>query len=235
VVAADGIRSLLRERVAGPAAPVPRNVTLYRSLMALAKLPSEIEPDCVTLWLCPRGHVVHYPVSNWRNLNIVAAFDGAPDDGGWQTPATPGEVARRFSGVCEDLGNLLNTPPLWQRWPGADLPELARWSQGNITLLGDAAHATLPFLAQGAVMALEDAAVLAHETARPQPLAEAFRAYERQRKPRTAMIQQQSRRMGGIYHATGPVRLARNLTLTLASPSFALTRLEWIYRWTPPA
>ena len=101
-----------------------------------------------------------------------------------------------------------------------------------LALLGDAAHATLPFLAQGAVMALEDAVVLARETA-GRPAAEAFLAYERQRKPRTARIQQQSRRMSRIYHATGAVALARNLTLRMASPSFALNRLEWIYRWTP--
>jgi salicylate hydroxylase len=124
-------------------------------------------------------------------------------------------------------------PNSWLRWPGMDLPSLPRWCSGALALLGDAAHATLPFLAQGAVMALEDAAVLSREMARPQPAAEAFLAYERQRRPRTARIQDQSRRMGGIYHASGAMALARNLTLRLASPSFALTRLEWIYRWTP--
>ena len=77
VIAADGIRSSLRQAVAPGIAPVSRNVTLYRSLIALDRLPPELEPDCVTLWLCPGGHVVHYPVSNWRNLNIVAAVDGA--------------------------------------------------------------------------------------------------------------------------------------------------------------
>jgi salicylate hydroxylase len=235
VIAADGLRSSLREAVAPGVGPVSRNVTLYRSLIPLNRLPPELEPDCVTLWLCPGGHVVHYPVSNWRSLNIVAAVDGPPGDGGWQTPAAPGEVTRRLPGACEDLANLLATPPLWQRWPGVDLPELPRWSSGNVALLGDAAHATLPFLAQGAVMALEDAVVLAQETAKPQPTPEAFRAYEVQRKARTLRIQQQSRRMGGIYHASGPMRLARNLTLALASPSFALSRLEWIYRWAPPA
>jgi salicylate hydroxylase len=233
VIAADGIRSALRAAIAGAAAPASRGVTLYRGLLPLEKVPPEIEADCVTLWLCPGGHVVHYPVSNWRNFNIVAAADGDPVESGWQTPAASGEVARRFTGACEELDSLLAAPATWLRWPGADLPALPNWCSGNLALLGDAAHASLPFLAQGAVMALEDAVVLARETAGARPAAEAFRAYERQRKPRTSRIQEQSRRMCRIYHATGFTALARNLTLNLASPSFALNRLEWIYRWRP--
>ena len=232
VIAADGIRSALRDQIA-PAAPVNRRMRLYRSLLPLAKVPPEIEADCVTLWLYPGGHVVHYPVSNWRNFNIVAAVDADGEDDGWQAPASTGEVARHFTGACEELSLLLAAPTAWRRWPGADLPALPTWSKGRMALLGDAAHATLPFLAQGAVMALEDAVVLSREVAKPQPLAGAFGAYERQRKPRTARIQEQSRRMGRIYHAAGAVAFARNLTLGFASPDFALRRLEWIYRWTP--
>lgn len=233
VIAADGIRSALRNAVAGPLSPVPRGTVIYRALVPLAKVPSEIEPDCVTLWLCRGGHVVQYAVSNWRNFNIVAACDGAMDDAGWNEPAKSAEVARRFSGVCEDLANLLATPPTWLRWPGADLAPVQRWSNGKIVLAGDAAHATLPFLAQGAVMSLEDAVVLARETARGQPLEAAFTAYERMRKPRTTRIQEQSRRMARIYHAAGAIAFFRNLTLNLGSPSMALKRVEWIYRWMP--
>ena len=235
VIAADGIRSGLRAAIAGDVAAVSRRVTLYRALVPLEKVPPEIEADCVTLWLCPGGHVVHYPVSNWRSFNIVAAADGGVEDTGWHAPAPPGDVARRFAGACEELESLLAAPVAWLRWPGADLPVLQRWSRGNLALLGDAAHASLPFLAQGAVMALEDAAVLARETSAHPTAAGAFRAYEDQRKPRTARIQEQSRRMSRIYHASGALALARNLTLNLASPSFALGRLEWIYRWTPGA
>ncbi|WP_421694264.1 FAD-dependent monooxygenase [Aestuariivirga sp.] len=233
VVAADGIRSRLREAVCGSIQPTPRGVILYRGLMPLQRVPPEIEADCVTLWLCPRGHVVHYPVSNWRNFNIVAALDGDLAECGWQAPAPSAEVARSFSGVCEDLSNLLAAPATFQRWQGADLPALPRWSSSRVVLLGDAAHATLPFLAQGAVMALEDAVILAREVTRAPGLAQGFEGYEGQRRARTARIQEQSRRMSRIYHAGGPVALARNLTLRLTKPSFALKRLEWIYRWTP--
>jgi salicylate hydroxylase len=233
VIAADGIRSTLRAAVAGEVEPTPRGTILYRGLIPLQRVPQEIEADCVTLWLCPGGHVVHYPVSNWRNFNIVAAVDGTLPDEGWKTPAHAGEVTRRLSGVVEELASLLAVPTAWMRWPAADLPSLPRWSRGRVALLGDAAHATLPFLAQGAVMALEDAAVLSRETAKAASLAGAFAAYERQRAPRTARIQDQSRAMARIYHASGPLAAARNLTFRLTGPSFALGRLEWIYRWTP--
>ena len=232
VIAADGIRSALRASVAA-AAPTDRRVILYRSLIALEKVPPEIEADCVTLWLFPGGHVVHYPVSNWRNFNIVAAVDGNGADAGWQAPAKASEVARAFTGACDELSGIIAASPSWRRWPGADLAALPHWSKGRLALLGDAAHATLPFLAQGAVMALEDAVVLSREVSRPQPIFDAFSAYEVQRRPRTAKVQEQSRRMGRIYHARGAVAFARNLTLGLASPDFALKRLEWIYRWTP--
>ena len=233
LIAADGIRSGLRRVIAGDLAPTPRGVILYRGLVPLPKVPPEIEADCVTLWLFPGAHVVHYPVSNWRNFNIIAAVDGTLTEGGWNAPAPAAEVARRFTGACEELGAILAAPATWLRWPGADLALLPRWSKGRVALLGDAAHATLPFLAQGAVMALEDAVVLSREVAPAPDLQEAFRRYEDQRKPRTARVQEQSRGMSRIYHASGPLAFARNMTLSLASPGFALSRLEWIYRWAP--
>lgn len=235
VVAADGIRSALRPAVAGEVAPAPRGVILYRALMPLQRVPAEIEADCVTLWLCPGAHVVHYPVSNWRNFNVVVAIDGTLPDEGWKTPSHSGEVPKRLQGVCEELALLLAAPAAWTRWPGADLAPLPRWTRGRVALLGDAAHATLPFLAQGAVMALEDAVVLSRAAARAESLPSAFAAYEGLRRPRTARVQEQSRSMARIYHASGVVAAGRNLTLRLSGPSSALGRLEWIYRWTPDA
>lgn len=232
LLAADGIRSSLRSAVCGEVAPTPRGVNLYRGLVPLQKVPPEIEADCVTLWLYPGAHVVHYPVSNWRNFNIVVAVDGTPAEGGWNASAPTAEVVRSFPRACEDLASILAAPSTWLRWQGADLPVLPRWSSGKMALLGDAAHATLPFLAQGAVMALEDAVVLSREVTKAD-LPEAFTAYEQQRKPRTARVQEQSRGMSRIYHAAGPLAFARNMTLSLASPGFALSRLEWIYRWAP--
>lgn len=231
IVAADGIRSRLRASVCGVVEPRRRNVTLYRSL--LPQLPPAAEADCVTLWLCPGAHVVHYPVSNWQKFNIVVAVDGGMADDGWQSPAAPQEVMKNLTGMSEALLELLAAAPSWQRWAGADLPPLSRWSAERVVLAGDAAHATLPFLAQGAMMALEDAVVLGQELERSPEPAGAFQAYERRRKPRVTRVQEQSRAMGGAYHAGGLKAAARNLVLQMAGPALTLDRLDWIYRWTP--
>ncbi|WP_373506140.1 FAD-dependent monooxygenase [Aestuariivirga sp.] len=232
VIAADGIRSRLRQEVCGKVDPVHRGHLIHRGLIPLKSVPPEIEIDCVTLWLCPGGHVVHYPVSNWRSFNIVAAVDGTAAEGGWQQPAGSDEMMRHFPAVVEDLSALLAAVPDWRRWQGADLPELPRWSKGNLVLAGDAAHATLPYLAQGAVMALEDAVVLSQQVRTASSLGSAFTTYESLRRARTSRIQAQSRRMGWAYHARGATALARNAVLRLGG-GVAVRQMEWIFGWSP--
>lgn len=240
LIAADGIRSQLRSAICGPVAPVGRGVALYRGLLAMSAVPPGLAADCVTLWLCPGGHVVHYPVSSWQRFNIVVAVEddsgatGTIGTAGWQSAATAADVSRGLAGSCADLAGLLALEAGWQRWSGADLPDLPRWSNGAMTLIGDAAHATLPFLAQGAMMALEDAAVLGRALSDHRHPAAAFTAYEQARRPRTARIQAESRRMGWTYHAKGAAAHARNLALRLGGPSFAVNRLGWVYGWTAP-
>ena len=165
VICADGIRSGLRKVVCGDVAPVDRGHVIFRSLIPLADVPSAIETDCVSLWLYPGGHAVHYAVSGWRSFNIVVALDS---DGiaasGWSDAADGSTVRQAFLDADDVLQDLLTRPAAWMRWRGADLPGLSLWNKDNIVLTGDAAHATLPYLAQGAVMALEDAVVLGRET-----------------------------------------------------------------------
>jgi salicylate hydroxylase len=125
---------------------------------------------------------------------------------------------------------MVATPKEWMRWAGADLPPLDSWSRGNVTLIGDAAHATLPFLAQGAVMSLEDACVLAQSAAD----GEGFGRYEELRRPRTQRIQQESLSLAAIYHARGIKALARNAALKLMGGERLINRLSWIYEWKVP-
>lgn len=233
IIGADGIRSRLRKAVCGEVAPSSFGHIIFRSLIPLRDVPPEINADCVTLWLCPGGHVVHYAVSNWRNFNIVAAVDGEGTADGWETPARRSELMAHFPRACEELAALLDAVAGWRRWPGADLPSLPRWHKDKLILLGDAAHATLPYLAQGAVMSLEDAVVLArelHTAAMPEA---AFAKVENLRRARTSAVQQQSRRMGRIYHASGPTALARNMALRLGGSAMLMRQTAWLYDWTP--
>ncbi len=233
IIAADGIRSTLRTLISGPAAPVHRGHTIFRALIPLQDVPPEIEADCVTLWLYPGGHVVHYAVSNWRSFNIVAAVDAKNEGEGWSTQALQSELLPRFAQACDALALLLEAPAAWLKWQGADLPGIPRWARDNALLLGDAAHATLPYLAQGAVMSLEDACTLSRELSRGLAPASAFVNIENTRRERTSRIQEQSRRMGRVYHAKGALALARNAMLRYGGSSPALRRMEWIYRWQP--
>lgn len=233
LIAADGIRSALREAVCGRFDPVHRGQMIWRALIPLKSVPPEIEADCVTLWLCPGGHVVHYPVSNWRNFNIVACADSSRRIPGWSEQAQTRDLLSHFTSACDELLALLGAAPSWLAWEGSDLPDLPRWSRHNTVLVGDAAHATLPYLAQGAVMALEDAVVLGREV-KADP-GNAFSRFEAARRERTAAVQAQSRNMIRAYHAAGPVALARNVALRLCGSAALLNRTRWIYAWTPPA
>lgn len=232
LIAADGIWSGLRRQVAGEVIPIHRGHAIYRAVIPFSAVPPVILADCVTLWLCPGGHVVHYPVSNWKSFNIVAAVDSPPGSDGWSAVAAPGEVASAFASAEDGLGELLSRPVQWLRWQGMDLPGLSRWHGSRMALAGDAAHATLPYLAQGAAMALEDACVLAQMIDGSGSMENAFAGYAAARKPRTARVQQQSRHLGKLYHAKGLAALARNAVLRLMGPEAATRRNRWIYEWT---
>ncbi len=232
IIAADGIRSTLRNLVCGQIDPVSRGHAIFRALIPLSSVPPEIAADCVTLWLCPGGHVVHYPVSNWRNFNIVVAINATTANPGWGEAQSGADVLAHFPQATEHLAAVLSQPATWTSWQAADLPELPRWSNGNLLLLGDAAHATLPYLAQGAVMALEDAAVLS-ELLLDGLDPGSFTCFEQMRRRRTAGVQAQSRRVGHVYHAEGPLAVIRNTAMRLGGSSLALRQLTWLYDWTP--
>ena len=232
IIAADGIGSALRQQVCGPVEPVFRGHAIFRALIPLKSVPPEIEADCVTLWLCPGGHVVHYPVSNWRNFNILAAADAEIVSSGWGEPKSDRDLLQYFPDIVEDLASLLQQPVSWLSWQAADLPELPAWSKDNLLLAGDAAHATLPYLAQGAVMALEDAVTLSGLLMAGFD-AGTFGRFEQQRKSRTAEVQERSRKLGKIYHAQGVIAAARNAALRLAGARLTARQTSWLYEWSP--
>jgi salicylate hydroxylase len=231
LIGADGVRSRVRTALFGAEAGFSGRI----AWRATAPLSSGVTNDGdVHLWLGPKAHLVHYRCGPSGPFNAVAvvevqdaaAFPSLGVEGG--TPTTVFE--RSFAQWAPQPKELLARFQSWMPWPLMALPPLARWSAGRATLLGDAAHPLLPFLASGAVAAIEDAAVLAAQLAdRPDDPESAFQSYQAARIPRLGRIMRGSERMGDIYHMQGPMRLARNLALRATRPALLLARNDWLY------
>jgi salicylate hydroxylase len=177
---------------------------------------------------------VLYPVSGGAAVNVVAIVGDAWHEPGWSAPGIREELLARYSRWPPLIRNLLALPDRWLKWALHDRARLGRWGHGPVTLLGDAAHPMLPFLAQGAAMAIEDAYVLAGELARdPERPATALRRYERQRARRTARVQRSARQNGRIYHFTGVMAFLRNRALRQWGGEGLLRRYDWLYGWRP--
>lgn len=237
LIGADGLWSSVRTSVDPAGAPRFRGRNAWRGLVAPDVLPPTLRTPQVHLWLGQDGHVVHYPVRGGRSINVVAVTAGADQGRGWSTPAQRLLVQAHFADWSEPMRGLLRAPDLWSAWSLYSLPPLSRWSAGRVTLLGDAAHALLPFVAQGAAMAIEDAAVLAHRLAgKAAPaIPEALADYEAARRPRTEAIAAAAQRAGRVYHLSGPAAFARNLAMRLLGGDGLRARHDWIYAWRPPA
>ena len=143
------------------------------------------------LWLGPAAHLVHYPVRGGDDLNVVAVVEGGTERQGWNQPGSSEALLAGFTRWSKDSKSLLEQAGGWRSWSLYRLTSLRHWSDGSIALLGDAAHPVLPFLAQGAALAIEDAVTLASCLAeRPSDPSAAFRRYEVLRQPRATRVRQ---------------------------------------------
>ncbi len=241
LVGADGIRSGVRRHLAGraPDDAVSAGRSAWRSLIASDAAPGDARHHRSNLWLGAKAHLVHYPVDSGRTINVVAIVDDdatvSDDAAFWSTPADRTLLEARFSDWAEPVRRLIGAASDWRKWPLFDRPPLAGWSRGAVTLLGDAAHPMLPFLAQGAAQSIEDAAVLADcAMAHPVDLPRAFSLYEHLRKARTARIQLESRRMARVYHLARPASFARDTVLRSLGPRRLAARYDWLYAGPAP-
>jgi 2-polyprenyl-6-methoxyphenol hydroxylase-like FAD-dependent oxidoreductase len=234
LIGADGLWSMLRGKLGDSAPPRFRNRTAWRALVPAERLPAHMRESATTLWLGPDAHLVHYPVKDGAMINLVAIVSDDHRVKGWSAEGRRPDLIKRFSGWHKDARALIAAPRTWQRWSLYDRPLPHPWGAGPVTLLGDAAHPMLPFLAQGGAMAIEDAAVLATCLARhSEDPAVAFRLYEGLRQRRAARTQHDARRNGRVYHLKGPVAFARDLALKLMGGSRLLRRYDWLYDWRP--
>jgi salicylate hydroxylase len=236
LVGADGVWSTVRAKLGDPEGPRFRKRTAWRALVPASAVSEEQRQPVTSLWLGPNAHLVHYPVRAGRSINIVAIVEDTWHQTGWNQPGARSEITSRFAGWAREARALLATPPdAWSKWALYDHAPLRVWSRGPITLLGDAAHPMLPFLAQGGAMAIEDAAVLAHCLAKtPDDPTAALHVYEGLRRSRTARVVRHARRLGRIYHLGGPAALIRNLALTATGGEGLLASYDWLYDWRVP-
>src|SRR3990172_7650463 len=204
MIGADGLWSKLRTIVAPNAHPRFAHATAYRTMLPREALPSPFDASIVGLWLGPRGHLVHYPVRGGNELNLVAILEGSDEAQGWNEPVDRALLLSRFTGWYKDSKSLLEMATGFRRWSLYRLPPLRQWHKGRVVLLGDAAHPTLPYLAQGAALTIEDAATLSNCLEENSDPTKAFRAYQRLRQNRTARVQRRSLRLGRYYHFKGP-------------------------------
>jgi 3-hydroxybenzoate 6-monooxygenase len=231
LVACDGVKSMVREQLVGDAVRVSGHV-VYRAVADAREFPRDLQINAPVLWAGPDCHLVHYPLRGGQQYNVVVTFHSRESETWGVTEGSRAEVLSYFDGIGARARQLLDLPKDWKRWATADREPIARWSFGRITLLGDAAHPMLQYLAQGACMALEDAVTLGQMmSAQRDDIESAFKRYEQARVARTARVVLSTREMGRIYHAKGVERLVRNDLWKTRTPERFYDALDWLYAW----
>jgi salicylate hydroxylase len=237
-LAADGLWSSTRSRLGFGEPPRFAGRTAWRGLVPAGEVAPEFREPLIHLWLGRDAHLVHYPVKAGRVVNVVVIIADTWNAPGWSAPASRVDLVPRLAaeGWALPPRGLVGLPDAWLKWSLYDRSPLRRWSKGPVALLGDAAHAMLPFLAQGAAMAIEDAAVVAQCMARhPDDAVSALQAYCAARRTRTSQVQRLAARTGDRYHLAGLRGGLRNAVMRLMGGKRLLRHHDWIYNWQPPA
>ncbi|WNV10834.1 FAD-dependent monooxygenase [Tardiphaga sp. 709] len=237
LIGADGAWSTVRRQVFPETRPQFSGLIAWRGTLETSRLDSDLFPHGVQLWMGPKAHLVVYPVSSGERINMVAIMPGAVMQPGSSDTGDTGEIRRHFAASHwpANARAMIESVENWRRWPLFTIQDGGMWHEGSVALLGDAAHAMLPFAAQGAGMAIEDAAVLAqclgtagHDAA---GIAPALERYAQLRQPRVTRVQRTARQSGQIYHLRGPMALARDLTMRALGAGRLQARQDWIYNW----
>jgi salicylate hydroxylase len=234
LIGADGLWSTVRQNLLDDAEPRITGHLAYRALIAQRELPAYLRSEKVTVWMGPDLHVVQYPVRRGHWLNVVAIVKGQVigDVDDWDQATHARDLQAAMGHTCNRLQDLVSAITNWRLWALCDRPPMAgagEQAKGRVALLGDAAHPMRPYMAQGAGMAIEDAACLQAVLSGPErPMAERLQAYANQRWQRNARVQARSIRNGQIFHAKGPIRWGRDAAMGLLGTR--LLDVPWLYR-----
>ncbi len=234
LIGADGLWSRTRAAAGDRSKPRFSGRTAWRATVQTSVMPEIFRGPAVHLWLGRNAHLVHYPVRAGSLINIVAIVNDTWQGEDWSAPGASDDLMGHFGKLSwgDTARGVLQAPGSWLKWALFDRPPLRRRGQGSMTLLGDAAHPMLPFLAQGAAMAIEDAMVLADCLASGRDdIPRALRTYEALRRGRTARVQRAARFTGELYQLAGPLALARNTVLARMGSEKLRSRYDWLYDW----
>lgn len=237
LIGADGIWSSVRNHLFPEVQPQFSGLIAWRGTLDATALPREYTSARVQLWMGSNAHLVAYPISGGRQINVVAVVPGTWNRPGWSAPGEANDIKGSFAARWPATARMLvNAVDEWRRWALFTVPDVGEWSEGAVALLGDAAHAMLPFAAQGAGMAIEDAAVLAKALGdsagdNTAGIPAALKRYGKLRRARVLQVQRAARQQGRIYHLTGPLALARDAAIKTLGPQRVLARQDWISDW----
>ena len=234
LIGADGLWSRTRERIVGDGSPRVSGHIAYRAVLPIEDVEERFRRNAMILWAGPRNHLVQYPLRGGKLFNLVAVFHSDRYVEGWDRTGDPEELHKRFARNCDTVRSLLTKVETWRMWVLCDRDPVAQWSSGRATLVGDAAHPMLQYLAQGASMALEDAVVLTRSVlANGSDIPTAFAQYERERYLRTGRCQIMARVYGAFYHAEGVSRELATHFLQARSVEESFASLAWLYDFDP--
>ncbi len=235
LIGADGMWSRIREAVVGDGKPRVSGHIAYRAVLKREDVPPHLWSDDVLLWGGEKTHLVHYPLRRGELFNLVAVFHSNKYDEGWNTFGDTAELDERFADAVPQVRELLGKIETWKMWVLCDREPVKNWTDRRVTLLGDAAHPMLQYLAQGAGQAIEDAVVLG-EALRftGGDVEQAFQTYQQARYLRTGRVQLTARFYGDIYHASGVQRELRNQMFRSGTESAGFAGLKWMYDGIDP-
>lgn len=229
LIGADGLWSGVRKEIVDDGRPRVSGHIAYRAVLPTNEVPDANRVNDVVLWAGPKTHLVHYPLHRGDIYNLVSVFHSDRYEEGWDVFGDVGELQERFAGQHHGVLGMLDKIESWRMWVLCDREPVRNWSRGRVTLLGDAAHPMLQYLAQGACLAMEDAVCLAMSLDHCDDIVAAFLDYQSKRYLRTARVQLTARLYGDIYHAADATADLRKLMLSGRGAAQAYQGMKWLY------